>query len=59
MDSQIKIWDLKVGHAGLVWGPKEKELMSCDGKPELSQGLGEEYLALFVWHKCDQGTVDV
>lgn len=22
MDSQIKIWDLKVGHAGLFWGPE-------------------------------------
>lgn len=22
MDSQIKIWDLKVGHAGLIWVPE-------------------------------------
>jgi WD40 repeat protein len=40
MDSQIKIWDLKVGgHAGLIWGPEE-ELVSCGDRLWGVSGLG-------------------
>lgn len=49
MDSQIKIWDLKVGHAGLIWGPVGEATNELWRQALWYLRSGEESLALFVW----------
>lgn len=59
MDSQIKIWDLKVGYAALIWGPEGEGTNELWCQALGCLGLGEESLSLFVWREWDQGTVRV